>query len=402
MSGSIPPWLLHRLVDLGGCVPFRTYMEWVLHDPDHGYYGNGRARIGPGGDFATSPSLGGEFAELLLPQLIQWLEQIPGERLSLLEAGPGEGQLIQQVVQGLVQQRPDLAARTEIVLLDPNPGMAARQARRLEASPVPARWSSWEALYPDPLQGVVIAHEVLDALAVDRVVWDGQQWRSQLVSLEGHQLVLTAGDVLPPAEQDGMARLVPSSTSLQTGWCTELHTGLLPWFEACARGLREGVLLVIDYALEANRYYAPTRGDGTLMAYHRQQASTDPFLDPGQWDLTAHLCVEATQEAAAATGWNCLGERRQGEALLALGLAQRLSALGASPQSNLAEVLSQREQLLRLVDPRATGDFRWLVFGRSGGGRWAPVVQSRCLLDPPFLEEQPSAPPWNPQVYGQA
>lgn len=85
------------------------------------------------------------------------------------------------------------------------------------------------------------------------------------------------------------------------------------------------------------------------MAYRQQEACTDPFLEPGQWDLTAHVCVESALEAASAAGWHCLGDRRQGEALLALGLGQRFSALGRSPQAKLAEVLGQREQLLRLV-----------------------------------------------------
>ena len=386
MYGTVPEWLMDRLKGAGGKVPFRTYMEWVLHDPKHGFYGSGRARIGPRGDFATSPSLGGEFADLLLSQLIEWLEQIPSERLSLLEAGPGEGQLIQQVVRGLVRQRPDLAVRTEIVLLEPNPGMVDLQHTQLERSSLPVRWSNWEELRHNPLQGVVIAHEVLDALAVDRVLWDGQQWREQMVNLGDHQLALVAGEILQPAEQDRMEHFVPSSKDLAPGWCTEVHSGMAPWFEACAGAIQEGILLVIDYALEASRYYSPSRRDGTLMAYRQQQACADPFLAPGEWDLTAHVCVEAAQQAAVSAGWQCLGDRRQGEALLALGLAHRLSALGQSPPANLAVVLGQREQLLRLVDPLAMGDFRWLVFGRSDRGTSAPALQSRCLLDPPPLE----------------
>lgn len=387
MYGSVPRWLLDRLEGNGGSVPFRTYMEWVLHDPEHGYYGSGRARIGPRGDFVTSPSLGGEFADLLFPQLIEWLEQIPSERLSLLEAGPGQGQLIQQVVKGLALQRPDLASRTEIVLLEPNPGMVALQRTWLEGSPLPVRWASWGELRHAPLQGVVIAHEVLDALAVDRVLWDGQQWRWQRVAHQDDQLALVPGPVLSELERERMGRLVPRTNDLVPGWCTEVHSGLVPWFKATANGVQEGILLVIDYALETRRYYAPARGDGTLMAYRQQEACADPFLEPGQWDLTAHVCVESALEAASAAGWHCLGDRRQGEALLALGLGQRFSALGRSPQANLAEVLGQREQLLRLVDPIAMGDFRWLVFGRSGLGTSPPAFQSRCLLDPQLLDD---------------
>ena len=61
-------------------MPFSTYMDWVLHDPDHGAYGAGRLRIGPRGDFATAPSLGPDFAALLAPQLAQWLQELPGAK----------------------------------------------------------------------------------------------------------------------------------------------------------------------------------------------------------------------------------------------------------------------------------------------------------------------------------
>ena len=79
MSNPCPPWLRERLAAAGGRVPFRTYMQWALHDPEHGAYGAGRLRIGPGGDFATAPSLGPDFAALLLPQLAQWLEALAAD-----------------------------------------------------------------------------------------------------------------------------------------------------------------------------------------------------------------------------------------------------------------------------------------------------------------------------------
>jgi SAM-dependent MidA family methyltransferase len=380
---SAPPWLRERLQAAGGSVPFRTYMDWALHDPEHGYYGGGRARIGPAGDFATSPSLGEEFAALLLPQLIEWLEQCPAERPSLLETGPGEGQLARQLAQGLVRLRPDLASRCEVVLLEPNPGMAARQRHALRDVPLPLRWASWEELQRQPLTGVVIAHEVLDALPVDRLVWDGARWRWQQVAWEAPGgLALKAGPALEPWELAALAALDLPSAGLAPGWCTEWHSGLGPWLAACANALRDGVLLVVDYAMEARRYYAPPRANGTLLAYRGQQAQADPLLAPGEWDLTAHLCLETVQRAAAASGWRGLGERRQGEALLALGLAERLAAPRRLTGANLAEELRRREQLLRLVDPLSLGEFRWLVFERSRPGLAAGRFRSLCLRDP--------------------
>jgi SAM-dependent MidA family methyltransferase len=383
--------LVERLQAAGGAVPFRSFMDWALHDPQHGAYGSGRLQVGPRGDFATSPSLGPDFAALLVPQLAQWLQQLPSDRpLALVEAGPGEGDLAAQLAMALQQGWPALAARTELVLVEPNAGMRARQRERLAQLPMACRWSSFEQLAAAPLCGVLLAHEVLDALAVERISWDGAHWRRQLVALEPGpcaqpQLVFELGDPLEPellAQLNDLA-LVPAGDQRPAGWTTELHPGQRPWLAAAAAALSEGVLLVVDYAHEAWRYYAPQRSNGTLMAYRQQQASDDPLQEPGCWDLTAHLCIDSVDADARASGWHPLGVRRQGEALLALGLAQRLHGLQQEPASQLADLLARREALLRMVDPTALGDFHWLAFQRQEAGA-ASGETALFLQDPPL------------------
>ncbi|MDM7952241.1 MAG: SAM-dependent methyltransferase [Cyanobium sp. CZS 25K] len=380
----VPEWLGRRLAAAGGSVPFLDYMEWVLHDPDHGAYGRGRLSIGPGGDFATAPSLGGEFARLLAPQLAQWLALLPGDGpLALVETGPGEGHLALQLAEALQAGWPALAARTELVLVEPNAGMAERQRQRLQTCPLPARWTDFETLASAPLHGVVLAHEVLDALAVERIERKGDGWCRQRVVLQGDGLGLEAAEPLSGPQLDQLAELglLPLDGRRPEGWCTELHPGLPPWLAACAGAITQGWLLVIDYALEARRYYAPQRSRGTLMAYRRQQASDALLREPGQWDLTAHLCLESLEEAARATGWCPLGTCRQGQALLALGLAGRLHALQQAQATRLAELLQRRESLLRLVDPAGLGDFRWVGFRRDGAAA-TPELEPSFLSQP--------------------
>jgi SAM-dependent MidA family methyltransferase len=385
---AVPTWLQQRLEAAGGVVPFRTYMEWVLHDPLHGAYGSGRLRIGPAGDFATAPSLGPDFAALLAPQLADWLTGLaaagPGP-LALVETGPGEGSLALQLAEALAAGWPQLAERLELVLVEPNAGMAERQRTLLQACPLPCRWTRFPALAEAPVRGVVLAHEVLDALAVERIVWDGALWRQQVVALHegadaGPSLRLQPGEPLEPAAaaQLGALGLLPPSPQRPPGWSTELHPGLAPWLAEAATALSAGQLLVIDYALEAWRYYAPQRSQGTLMAYRGQQASDDPLAEPGAWDLTAHLCIESVDAAAASGGWEPLGQCRQGEALLSLGLAERLHGLQQQDPAGLATALARREALLRLVDPRALGDFRWLAYGRA-----VPLEAPRFTREPP-------------------
>ena len=393
---DLPQWLRQRLLAAGGSVPFRTYMAWALHDPDHGAYGSGRLRIGRSGDFVTSPSLGSDFAALLAPQLAAWLAELahelgldlerdasrhgaggdPPRPLALVETGPGEGELALQLAQALAQGWPQLAACCELVLVEPNGGMAARQRQRLASSPLPCRWATAEALAQSPCQGVVLAHEVLDALAVERIRWDGRHWRQQRVALSQEtgwpeRLGLVDGDPLEPQAEPALERLGlwPPDPRRDPGWTTELHPELAPWLATCAAGISRGRLLVIDYALSAERYYAPQRPGGTLMAYRQQEASGDPLRQPGHWDLTAHLCSDTLVWAARRGGWQLMGQRSQGEALLALGLAQRLHGLqtpAAGQRLDLATALGRRESLLRLVDPAGLGAFRWFAFNRNG------------------------------------
>ncbi|MFM8936170.1 MAG: class I SAM-dependent methyltransferase [Vulcanococcus sp.] len=368
-----PAWLAERLRAAGGAVPFRTFMQWALHDPEHGAYGSGRLQVGPRGDFATSPSLGPDFAALLAPQIAQWLQALPADApLALVETGPGEGQLALQLAFALHGHWPELAARTTLLLVEPNAGMAARQRQRLAPCPLPCRWLSFAELTAAPVQGVMLAHEVLDALAVERIVWDGALWRQQQVVLQEGATAQPSLRLEPgaPLEPLALAPLEPLGLLAEgpqrpAGFTTELHPELAPWLRAAAAGLAAGQLLVVDYAHEAWRYYAPQRSNGTLMAYRRQQASDDPLQEPGHWDLTAHLCLETLLGAAEASGWRPLGQCRQGEALLALGLAQRLHGLQQGSGADLPELLRRREALLRLVDPAALGAFRWVALSRS-------------------------------------
>ena len=244
-------------------------------------------------------------------------------------------------------------------------------------------WSSFEALAGDPPQGVLLAHEVLDALAVERIVSTGEDWCQQHVALSASgALRFCPGPPLASSEQPALQRLGlwPPGPQRPAGWSTERHPGLEPWLAQAGAALGRGHLLVIDYALEAWRYYQPSRSSGTLLAYREQIASGDVLRDPGHWDLTAHLCLESLEAAALATGWQPLGGCRQGQALLALGLAERLHGLQAAPSAALPELLRRREALLRLVDPHALGEFRWQAFQRGA----LPAMEPLFLREPPM------------------
>ena len=376
MAASCPDWLATHLHQAGGAIPFSRFMDLALNEPEHGYYGSGRARIGAQGDFVTSPSLGSDFAALLAPQLLAWLAAIPqtdpDQRLSIVEIGPGEGHLARDLAAALRDAAPELLGQIEMVLVEANPGMRRRQQALLqEVDDLPLRWCSLDELRRDPVHGVVIAHELLDALPVERLIWREGSLQQQWVALDPNGGLRSTHRPFPDRLHQEIKRVCSQGgiqlppPDAEEGWTTEWNSALPDWFAAAAAAVDAGVLLVIDYALEAHRYYTARRSDGTLMAVCAQQAGLSPFDQPGEQDLTAHLCIEVVDEAAQRNGWLVGDQAKQGEALLALGLAQRLHGLQQLPGQHLAEALQRREALLRLVDPAGLGAFRWLTYRRG-------------------------------------
>lgn len=364
-----PLWLQQRLQAAGGAVPFSTYMEWVLQDPEHGYYGCGHVAFGRRGDFVTAASLGPILATLLLPQVLQCLDALASttDVISLVEWGPGDGGLSRDLGICLAQERPQWRQRLQLVLVEASPALRQRQIQQLQCQPWPWRHAQPAELATAPVTGVLLANELLDALPVERLTRGEDGWRWQWVHCLQGRLDWCLG---PPLPAETMALLEAMGIHLAgdafpVGWSSELALAQRSWCHAAAASLHRGWLWCLDYGHNAQRYYSPQRTDGTLMAYAQQQAMGNPFLQPGKMDLTAHICTDLLRHWAKAAGWMWCGEVRQGQGLLSLGLAQKLSRLGEVDGPPLAQRFAQREALLRLVDPAGLGGFHWLLFHRG-------------------------------------
>ncbi len=393
-TARCPNWLIERIIDCGGSISFYKYMDLVLNDPENGFYSTGRLNIGKDGDFCTSPSLGNDFASLLAIQVVDWFLDLKklspeSELFSLVEIGPGEGTLSRDLIVAIAEIEPALISKIELVLIELNAGLRKRQEKVVKNyKGINCRWCNIEDLILRPVTGVVIANEVLDAFPVERLVFTENNVYRQGVSWKklNDEYFLEFVDLNPTSE---IIKFLQNANSLLNiefppkgifnRWITEWHCDLPSWFRKLSKILINGSLLVVDYAMESRRYYNPARNDGTLIAYRNQKANPNILRDPGKSDLTAHLCIESTINYALSNGWKFMGETRQGQALLALGLSEYLYSLQTTSSQDLSAALNRRESLLRLVDPMGLGEFRWLAFQKDSS--------SDLILSNRFLEE---------------
>ncbi len=375
-----PSWLADLMEQAGGTVKFSQFMNWALNYPSKGYYSSGKLCIGKKGDFVTSPSLGPEFCDLLTDQIYEWIEFLDKHKddysvVSIVDIGPGEGDLSYFLLSGLKRKYPFILRKIELVLVEINQGMMNRQKSRLAPiNDISIRWTTLEDLSKSPVKGILIAHEILDALPVDRITWSENKLYLQGVKLEKLNsknyinfcklpLPESIAKEIDHANKTTKCLIPPPDVS--DNWTSEWHSSLSTWLFNASLSLNLGCLLIIDYALEAHQYYKSSRLDGTLLSYKSQKASNNILETAGYSDITAHLCLEILYLAAKSTFWEFIGERKQGLALLSLGLAEKISSISYVHNNDLSLALNKRENLLRLVDPSGLGDFRWILFQKG-------------------------------------
>ena len=356
---------IHTEIRASGPMPFARFMELALYDPDGGYYRSSEARPGRGGDFITAPELHPIFGELLARAVDDaWTVLDRPAPFIVVEHGAGDGSLAIPMLQALpakiayhpveVDERRLAALRERLVTA----GLAGRLIEPLPTS---------------PFDGIVVANEVLDALPVHRVRRRGDTLRELAVDLGADDAFVEVE--IEPTTSALAERLTAEGVALVDGQTAEIALGLDAWVRNVAAPLRRGLVILIDYGAPAGELYDPIRRrDGTLQAYVRHRLN-DPYQFVGRQDLTAHVDITAVQRAGAIAGLTPLGVTTQAEALMALGIEDRLREIQADASTTMEAYTLLRASLVRLLDPAAMGRFQVMVFGRG----WPAEATPRLL-----------------------
>jgi len=351
-----------------GPMPFVRFMELALYDPDGGYYRGSAARPGRAGDFLTAPELHPIFGQTLATAVDDIRIALGDPRpFTIREYGAGTGALARPLLAELRARAPDADLRYQPIEVD---------RRRLDdLATTLADAGLTDLLEPastDPIDGIVLANEVLDALPVHRVRARGASLRELAVTTDAHGAFTEIE--IEPSTPALAARLDAEGIRLVDGQTAEICLDLDDWIATAAAGLRRGVLLLIDYGAPAAELYDPRRRpDGTLMSYLRHRVGADPYGHVGRQDLTAHVDLTAVERAAHTAGLTTLGITTQAEALMGLGIEERLRAVQADPGTTAEAYLLLRAALMRLLDPSAMGRFRVMTFGRDWPQEGSPL-----------------------------
>ena len=328
LSARLAQRIRQAVDEAGGWLPFDRFMALALYAPGLGYYANAGLKFGAmpssGSDFVTAPELSPLFGRTLAVQVQQALDACGGD--TVYEFGAGSGALAEQLLEALGERV------RRYCIVDLSGTLRERQRERLAARGPTVQWlDAW----PDAMRGVVVGNELLDAMPVKLLYFDGDQWFERGVS---------AGDDAGFAYADRPTMLRPPHEGpCAPGTQTELHVQAEAFVATLAERLQHGAAIFIDYGFPEAEFYHPQRRGGTLMCHRAHRADTDPLADVGLKDITAHVNFTGIALAAQEAGLDVLGYTTQARFLMNCGMLQRLEGADARTLSQAHKLLAEHE-----------------------------------------------------------
>ena len=327
-EGSLPDRLA-RAITMAGPIPLSQFMGAA----NTHYYAT-RDPLGTRGDFTTAPEISQMFGELVGLALADLWDRAGRPPAHYVELGPGRGTLAADALRAMAT----VGLTPPVHFVENSPVLRAEQARQVPN----AEWSLDLVGLPDDAPLLVVANEFFDALPIRQLIKTAQGWRERLVACQDTLFLPVIGNtifdpIIPPEFSDAPDGSILETSPPSVAILRALASKLL------AQG---GAALIIDYG-----YAGPAIGD-TLQAV-RGHEYANPFDNPGEADLTAHVDFGTMIEAARVEGLQAHGPVTQGDFLTALGIGPRAAALGAASPDRMEEIEAARH---RLVDAEAMGD----------------------------------------------
>lgn len=327
LSARLHERLRTLIQQAGGWLGFDRFMAAALYEPGLGYYARGSRQFGmlpsSGSDFVTAPELSPLFGRALARQVKQALDA--ADAGEVFEFGAGSGALAEQLLGALG----DRVQRYSVV--DLSGSLRVAQAERL--APLGAR-VRWLDAWPDAIHGVVVGNEVLDAMPVQLLHWEGRRWFERGVAEVDGRFAWAdrATDLRPPVD----AAFAP-------GTITEIHPQAEAFIRTLAERLQRGAAFFVDYGFPDAEYYLPQRHGGTLMCHRAHRADAEPLLDVGEKDITAHVNFSGIALAAQDAGLDVIGYTTQAHFLMNCGLLELLQGADIPTVAAAQKLVTEHE-----------------------------------------------------------
>lgn len=351
--------LIRERIQTQGPISFRDFMAMALYEPGLGYYVRTGTEIGKEGDFYTSPHAHAVFGAMIARQAQEcWNLMGRPPRFEIVEFGGGRGWLAKDILDYLRDK--DFYSAVRYTLIELNPEMVKRQQSLLIEHEGIMKWAT-SASQAGSIRGLVLSNELVDAMPVHLIEFDGQ-WREVFVTIDASGRLC---EVLENLSSGEIGKYVDQYLSgCSVGYRTEVNLDVRRWLGEVASMLAEGFVLTVDYGYPAPSYYDEERRQGTLLCYSSHTTNEDFLSNVGTQDITSHVNFTDLKTQGEYLGLTSIGFARQGIYLVSMGIDEVVTELyGNTPQLG-----RQSHMIQQLIMPGTMGDTHKVLIQHKGMG----------------------------------
>ncbi|MBE9561661.1 MAG: SAM-dependent methyltransferase [Proteobacteria bacterium] len=344
-SQRLTATIITAIEQSGGIIPFNEFMRMALYSPGLGYYSAGMQKFGADGDFVTAPEISPLFSQCIAKQCQQILTNFDAG--VILELGAGSGIMAVDILKTLEELN---CLPTRYFILEVSADLQQQQREIFQTkAPQFLPLVEWlQELPTEPLQGIILANEVLDAMPIKKFRVQQDDIMEFYVANDSNSFIWQEQITKDIALQEAVTAL-----DLPEDYVSEINLTLPAWLQSIADVLAEGMILLIDYGFPSKEFYHSQRDQGTLMCHYRHHSHTNPLILVGLQDITTHIDFTAVAEAASLAKLHVAGYTTQSNFLLSCGLADLLFSLNPDDKKNY---LPHAQQVKTLILPSEMGE----------------------------------------------
>ncbi|WP_372663001.1 class I SAM-dependent methyltransferase [Cohnella sp.] len=319
-------------------IPFHQYMMLCLYHPEFGYYRAGASRVGREGDFYTSAYVGDLMGEQLASEIKRLAKErfADAESIEVIDWGGGTGRLGRQLLESWEKEdeseglSSDMRRRFILTIIDENPEHRRLASEHLKPYILAGKArvlnrEEGEALTLSDHPVVIVANELLDAFPVYRLVQRAGRLLEWGVTWDEEKLRFIPC-VMEPTNPRLVDWINEEGITLLNNQTIEVNLDAAQWLTNIVKRLNQAIMVLIDYGDEREELIASHRMDGTLLCYYKHRAHNDPYVFPGEQDITAHVNFSHIRRSALDRGCKELFYGTQKKFLVESGILNKLSS----------------------------------------------------------------------------
>ena len=281
-----------------GSLSFYDFMEIALYNPQGGFYSNIENQFGKDGAFITSHYYGKWLGSVIAKQIkIIFNKMMNPVNFKIVEYGPGEGLLAYDILESLIKNNEYL----DYILIEKSTHLAKKSRDLL--SKFKEKISFSENL-PDSFEGVILAHEFLDAIPFHILQKTNRGYKEKYIVLESNKLKYQLG---PLSKSELNEHIKEIDKYIEVGQTFEIALDTKVWLELISKKLKKGAVLIFDYGFSNQVIFDKTRFHGTARSFRKHMVSEVSLENVGKSDITADVNFSFIVKNAEKLGFTLNG-----------------------------------------------------------------------------------------------